>query len=97
MAVIMGGTPIGAPIVGWVADQFGPRAAINVGAGAGLLAFGIGLTWLIMSGRLHRNEERRFRLTIDQTRPISVIAPAEFSDEVAATTPIRLDRKGSEL
>ncbi|TXK06729.1 MFS transporter [Microbacterium mitrae] len=97
MAVIMGGTPIGAPIVGWVADQFGPRAAINVGAGAGLLAFGIGLTWLIMSGRLHRDEERRFRLTIDQTRPISVIAPAEFSDEVAATTPIRLDRKGSEL
>lgn len=93
MAVIMGGTPIGAPIVGWVADQFGPRVAVGVGAAAGLLAFGIGLTWLIVSGRLHRHEERRFRLTLDQTRPISVVAPAEFSDEVAATTPIGLPRK----
>ncbi len=96
MAVIMGGTPIGAPIVGWVADQFGPRVAIGVGAAAGLLAFGIGLTWLIMSGRLHRHEERRFRLTLDQTRPISVVSPAEFSDEVAATTPIPLPRKHSQ-
>ncbi|WP_428904587.1 MFS transporter [Microbacterium sp. YY-03] len=96
MAVIMGGTPIGAPIVGWVSDQFGPRVAIGVGAVAGLIAFAIGLTWLIMSGRLHRHEERRFRLTLDQTRPISVVAPAEFSDEVAATTPIGLPRKDSD-
>ena len=92
----MGGTPIGAPIVGWVSDQFGPRVAIGVGAVAGLIAFAIGLTWLIMSGRLHRHEERRFRLTLDQTRPISVVAPAEFSDEVAATTPIGLPRKDSD-
>lgn len=92
MAILMGGTPIGAPIVGWVADQFGPRAAITLGAGAALVAFGIGATWLLVSGRLHRHEERRFRLTIDETRPLSVVQPVpeEFSDEVASTTPVRI-------
>ncbi len=38
MALALGGTPIGAPIVGWVADQFGPRWALLVGAASGILA-----------------------------------------------------------
>lgn len=93
MAILMGGTPLGAPIVGWVADAYGPRAAIVLGAAAAFLACAIGFTWLVASGRLHRHESRRFTLTLDETRPISVVsqvAPEEFSDEVAATTPIRL-------
>ena len=90
MAILMGGTPVGAPIVGWVAAQFGPRQAIGVGAAGATVACVIGLTWLIVSGRLHRAEQHRFRLTIDHTLPLRVIAPAEFSDEVAGTTPIRL-------
>jgi hypothetical protein len=32
LAIALGGTPIGAPIVGWVADRFGPRSALGVGA-----------------------------------------------------------------
>lgn len=87
-AILMGGTPIGAPIVGWVAAQFGPRTAIMVGAVAALIAFGIGATWLIVSGRLHRHEEKRFLLTLDETRPLSIVTPEEFSDEVAGTTAI---------
>ncbi|MFT4281479.1 MAG: MFS transporter [Microbacterium sp.] len=90
MAILMGGTPLGAPIVGWVAAEFGPRIAILVGAAAALVAFAVGFGWLLVSGRLHRNESRRFALTIEETRPIAVVAPEEFSDEVAATTPIRL-------
>ncbi len=92
MAILMGGTPIGAPIVGWVAAEFGPRVAILLGAGAALVAFAIGATWLLVSGRLHRSEEKRFRLTIDETRPLWVMPPApeEFSDEVASTTPVRV-------
>lgn len=35
LAVALGGTPIGAPIVGWVADHCGPRWALVVGAAAG--------------------------------------------------------------
>jgi MFS family permease len=38
VGVALGGTPIGAPIVGWVANHFGPRWALGVGAGAGLTA-----------------------------------------------------------
>ena len=38
LAIALGGTPIGAPIVGWVADHFGPRWALGVGAAAGLIA-----------------------------------------------------------
>jgi MFS family permease len=35
LAIALGGTPIGAPIVGWVADHFGPRWALGIGAAAG--------------------------------------------------------------
>ena len=38
LAVTLGGTPIGAPIVGWVADSFGPRWALGVGASSGFAA-----------------------------------------------------------
>jgi MFS family permease len=38
LAIALGGTPIGAPFVGWIADRFGPRWAMGVGAIAGVLA-----------------------------------------------------------
>ena len=38
VGVALGGTPIGAPIVGWVADVFGPRWALGVGAASGFVA-----------------------------------------------------------
>jgi MFS family permease len=38
VAIALGGTPIGAPIEGWVANRFGPRWAIGMGAGAAFLA-----------------------------------------------------------
>lgn len=43
VAVALGGTPIGAPIVGWVADHLGPRWALVVGAVSGILAVGVAL------------------------------------------------------
>ena len=44
---------------------------------------------MLTSGRLRRDESRRFLITLDETRPIEVVDPVEFSDEAAATTPIR--------
>lgn len=38
IGIALGGTPIGAPIVGWVADSFGPRWALGVAAAAGFAA-----------------------------------------------------------
>ncbi|NBD08782.1 MFS transporter [Corallococcus silvisoli] len=46
LAIALGGTPIGAPIVGWVADAFGPRWALGVGAAAGFAAALIGVRFL---------------------------------------------------
>lgn len=98
MALLMGSTPIGAPIAGAVATTFGPRTAIQVGAVAGLLACAIGTTWMATSGRLHRDESRRFRFTIDETVPIRVVgaAPQEFSDELAETAPIPITQDAQE-
>ncbi|WP_301111888.1 MFS transporter [Microbacterium sp.] len=95
MAVIMGSTPVGAPIAGWVADSFGPRAAIMLGGTAGFVACAIGVIWVATSGRLRRAENRRFLLTLDETRPLSVVRPdpIEFSDEAAVTTPIRTAKR----
>ena len=38
VGIALGGAPIGAPIVGWVANQFGPRWALGIGAAAGFAA-----------------------------------------------------------
>jgi len=46
LAIALGGTPIGAPIVGWIADRFGPRWALCVGAAAGFGAVIVGISYL---------------------------------------------------
>lgn len=38
VGIVLGGTPVGAPLVGWVADRFGPRWSLGVGAAAGFAA-----------------------------------------------------------
>ena len=43
LAIAMGTTPIGAPIVGWIADHAGARWALSVGGMAGIAALLIGL------------------------------------------------------
>lgn len=46
LAIALGGTPVGAPIVGWIADTFGPRWALGSGAVAGLLAAMVAMLYL---------------------------------------------------
>jgi len=38
LAIAFGGTPVGAPFVGWVANHFGPRWSLGVGAASGFAA-----------------------------------------------------------
>jgi MFS family permease len=47
MAIFVGGTPIGAPFVGWIVNQFGPRWGLGVAAIAGVLAASVCLYWLM--------------------------------------------------
>jgi len=45
VGVALGTTPIGAPIVGWVADHAGPRWALGVAAASGFAALAVGLRY----------------------------------------------------
>ena len=52
VGMALGGTPIGAPIVGWVADSFGPRWALGVGAASGFAAAGVAI--YALATEIHR-------------------------------------------
>ena len=66
MAIFAGGTPLGAPIVGWVANIAGPRWALGVASASGFAAAGAALIWIIVARhlRLHRDSDARFGLTV---------------------------------
>jgi len=64
LAVALGGTPLGAPIVGWVADRFGPRWALGVGAASGVAAAIVGIHYFVRHHKLHmRIDAGRLRLS----------------------------------
>ena len=46
LAISVGATPLGAPLVGWVADTLGPRWALMVGAASGFGAAAVALRYL---------------------------------------------------
>ncbi len=67
LAVALGTTPIGAPLTGWVADAFGPRWAVGVGAASGILAALVGLRYLIVHRGLRVGfEGGRVRLSLNE-------------------------------
>jgi len=72
LAVALGGTPLGAPFVGWVADTFGPRLALGVGAAAGFIAMFVGLHYLAKHRGLSVGfHPRRFRFSFNDDDPLS--------------------------
>jgi MFS family permease len=73
MAIFMGGTPVGAPIVGWVADTFGPRWAMGVGAASGFAAALVGVFYLV--------KYRGMRVRFTGLRPSLTLAPREAARE----------------
>lgn len=78
MAIFMGGTPVGAPIVGWVADAFGPRWAMGVGAASGFAAALVGVFYLV--------KYRGMRLRFAGFRPrVTLPAREEVREELAET------------
>ncbi|HEY2023234.1 MFS transporter [Paraburkholderia sp.] len=78
LAIALGGTPLGAPVVGWVADRFGPRWALGVGAASGFGAALVGLVYLIRYRQLRFYiEGKRLRYSIDDPRPASAAVVPE--------------------
>jgi len=52
LGIALGCTPIGAPIVGWVADHLGPRWSLGIGAASGFTAAVVGA--YAMTRQIHR-------------------------------------------
>ncbi len=68
--VFIGTTPIGAPVVGWVAQQFGPRACLLLGAVAVLLAAAVA-TWVARSRHVFDARPWQRPSTLDHADPAS--------------------------
>jgi MFS family permease len=66
LAVFLGGTPIGAPIVGWVANTYGPRWALGVAAASGIVAAAVGIGYLFTHHglRMRYDPARRLRFSV---------------------------------
>ena len=95
MAIFAGGTPLGAPLVGWVADQYGPRWAIGVAAVSGLLAAAVVMFWMIKYQhlRVHIRPRTTPRLVIrhvgdDRAAAERAATAAEARDRETATREI---------
>jgi hypothetical protein len=52
--VLMGGTPLGSPILGWIGETLGPRWTLIGGGSATVL--GVCVSVLLLRGRLRRAE-----------------------------------------
>ncbi len=66
MAIALGGTPIGSPLVGWVVNAFGARWGMAVGAAGGVAAGVVGLVALGKKVFFFENKNQKTFATLDQ-------------------------------
>lgn len=78
LAIGVGATPIGAPIVGCVADAFGPRWALGIGAASGFTAAIVALTYLL--------QHRHLRVRLDGWRLRFVSDGGDLMTPVSSTS-----------
>ena len=76
MAIAMGCTPLGAPLVGWISDRFGPRWSIAVGAASGFAAALVAVRHLVRHrGLRFAREDGRWRVRMEGGAPRASTAP----------------------
>lgn len=88
--VFIGTTPIGSPIVGWVAETYGARWSIGVGSIASLLVAGAAAVWAIRNWDLHVRYHLRPRPHL-HVRYLGIEA-AEQSARQAAAQALRVQQ-----
>ena len=79
MAIFAGGTPIGAPVVGLVANAWGPRWSLAIGAAAGIVAALIAVLWL--------SRNKRNQSTATAAIPLPVETRELAAEEIATVGP----------
>ncbi|MFI9152943.1 MFS transporter [Streptomyces sp. NPDC053367] len=78
MMVFLGGTPIGAPLAGWITDAYGPRAGLAAGGAVAALAAGVIAVVLARTGGL------RLAVGWHHGHPSVRFVPRERREELAA-------------
>lgn len=91
MAVLAAGTPIGAPIIGWFTNEFGPRPALGAGVVLAAIACSIGIGWYL-TGRRRSNTPGGFappqRSSITERGPQGTLdTPLDLSAIVSGDEP----------
>jgi MFS family permease len=76
MAIFTGGTPIGAPLVGLVSNELGPRWALGVAAVAGIIAAAVAVGWLVRYRGVRVTYDRSVRLRLRVQAEVPPIDPA---------------------
>jgi MFS family permease len=80
MAIFMGGTPVGAPVIGWIGDTFGARWTIAIGPIA------VAVTLAVVAVYLVRSENVRVSLQTTR-RPRLLVSTQPAGPQVAEPVP----------
>ncbi len=56
LMIFLGGTPLGAPLIGWVGEEFGARWMLIGGGAVSLLGITAGTLWYLHKQDIHRPE-----------------------------------------
>ena len=64
IAVFMGGTPIGSPIIGWIGETFGARYTILLGGVVALLTAAGAAAWLVLHDGVRVRMDRGLHATV---------------------------------
>ncbi|CAL9479277.1 MFS transporter [Streptomyces sp. enrichment culture] len=78
MMVFLGGSPVGAPVVGWITDTYGPRVGLAAGGAVAALAAGVIALILARTGGL------RLSVGWNHGHPIVRFVPRQRQKELTA-------------
>jgi hypothetical protein len=74
----MGGTPVGAPLIGWVGEEFGARWTILLGGIVAMITALLSVVWLQRTGRVHIRAQAAWPfLVVDEPAVPAVSAAVE--------------------
>jgi MFS family permease len=80
LAIFMGGTPVGAPVIGWVGEEFGARWTILLGGIVSVITALLAVVWLQRTGRVRIGAKASWPFVVFEER-----IPMVAADDVTAT------------
>jgi len=96
LAIFMGGTPVGAPVIGWVGEEFGARWTILLGGIVAMATAVLALAWLRQAGRVEVRVRRSWPFVVvdepalaiaGEPAPGAAVSPAARAEGRAAAAP----------